>query len=209
MKKILSLTLVAIMLLSTLMLTSCDAAIKLVQLYILSSYDTQLFEIRYTVTEEEWNAAINLENYSTEYVTNITGEEVCTFYKFTKDGYRLKSDDKEKFYIFQEGTCYLLEKHGEEYVASEAGYAKDHNVLAFWLHNLSLSDFTYDESSHAYVLTQIGSGYEIKLVVKFEDGVIISMYTTLADETGVMFQNYGIYSVGKTTIDFPPYTMGE
>lgn len=206
MKKLLSLALVAVMLCTTLMLTSCEAVMKLVQLYYIMDMESN---IRYTVTEEEWNAAINLENYSTEYVTNITGEEVRTLYKFTKDGYRLNSDDKEEFYIFQEDTCYLLEKHGEEYVASEAGYAKDHNVLAFWLHNLSLSDFTFDESIHAYVLTEISSGYEIKLLVEFENGVIVSMYTTLADETGVMFQDYLIYSVGTTTIDFPQYTMGE
>ena len=70
-------------------------------------------------------------------------------------------------------------------------------------------DFTFDESIHAYVLTEISSGYEIKLLVEFENGVIVSMYTTLADETGVMFQDYLIYSVGTTTIDFPSYTMGE
>ena len=98
MKKLLSLALVAVMLCTTLMLTSCEAVMKLVQMYYIMDMESN---IRYTVTEEEWNAAINLENYSTEYVTNITGEEVRTLYKFTKDGYRLNSDDKEEFYIFQ------------------------------------------------------------------------------------------------------------
>lgn len=206
MKKLLSLILVAVMLLSTLMLTSCNAVMKLVQLYHIMGMESN---IRYTVTEEEWNATINLENYTTTCISNITGEEVSTYYEFTKDGYRLNSDEEEKFYVFKEDTCYLLKQSGEELVASWVGYSKTYKILPFWLSDLSLNDFTYDESKHAYVLTEVSNGFESKIEIRFENGVIFDMNLTIGDESEMMFQNYVFYSVGTTTVDFPQYTMDE
>ena len=206
MKKLLSLTLVAVMLCTTLMLTSCEAVMKLAQLYYIMDMESN---IRYTVTEEEWNDTINLENYTTTCITNITGKEVSTYYKFTKDGCHLNSDEEEKFYVFKEDACYFLKQSGEELVASWVGYAKTYKILPFWLSDLSLNDFTYNESKHAYVLTEVSNGFESNIEIRFENGVIFDMNITIADESETIFQNYTFYSVGTTTVEFPQYTMGE
>ena len=66
MRKILSLVLVAIMLLSTLVLTSCDTE-TIMQMIESIMQDQGLVapkEVRYTITEEEWNAVMDATNFT-------------------------------------------------------------------------------------------------------------------------------------------------
>ena len=136
MKKFLSLTLVAMMLLTTFMLTSCDAVMELIQQYIPGAKS----EVRYTVPEAEWNAAFKMENYT---VTSKNEDGKDSVYKFSKDGYISDTEFGNRTYAFKDGKCYLLEKSGNEWVAdprSESD-ARTHTPL-YLFDGLSFSGFT-------------------------------------------------------------------
>lgn len=201
MKKFLSITIVAVMLLSTLMLTSCDAVMEMLQQYIPGLAP----EVRYTVTEAEWNAAANMENYTVKGLSDLSSGT----YKFTKDGYYSNSDGQEKFYAFEGDTCYLLEKGANGMVATWAGSPKTHSIVKFWLSNLSLSELTYDEAKHAYVLSEEGEMLDVavkmELEVRFENGVLVNITIKINDN----ILDYAISDIGTTVVDIPEYTKEE
>ena len=207
MKKILSLTLVAVMLCTTLMLTSCDAVMEMLQQYI-PGLDSG---VRYTVTEAEWMAAINMENYTVVENSNVSLDgETTTLYKYTKDGYYSKSGSKEKFYAFEGDECYLLEKGENGMVGTYAGSAKINRLPTFWISGASLSEFTYDEANHAYVFSEemeIMEGFTKKVAfeVRFENGVLVNLTVAIGDN----FSKYTISDIGTTVVDIPKYTLGE
>lgn len=207
MKKILSLTLVAVMLCTTLMLTSCDAVMEMLKQYI-PGLDSG---VRYTVTEAEWMAAINMENYTVVENSNVSLDgETTTLYKYTKDGYYLKAGSKEKFYAFEGDECYLLEKGENGMVGKYAGSEKINRLPMFWISDASLSAFTYDEANHAYVFSEemeIMEGFTKKVAfeVRFENGVLVNLTVAIGDN----FSTYTISDVGTTVVDIPKYTIGE
>ena len=199
MKKILSLTLVAMMLLSTLMLTSCDAVMELLQQYISGLVP----EVRYTVTEEEWNAAVKMENYT---VTSKNEDGTVDVYKFSKDGYISDTEYGKRTYVFKDGNAYYLNQVGDSWVADSFGIdARTHTPLML-LDGLSFSNFTYDEARQAYVYAVEGEG---ELVVAFENGDMVKLAMIMAlGEKSLTFE-YVISDVGTTVVDIPQYTMGE
>lgn len=207
MKKFLSLTLVAMMLLTTLMLTSCDAVMEMLKQYI-PGLDSG---VRYTVTEAEWMAAINMKNYTVVENSNVSLDgETTTLYKYTKDGYYSKAGSKEKFYAFEGDECYLLEEGENGMVGIYAGSAEINRIPTFWISDASLSDFTYDEANHAYVFSEemeIMEGFTKKVAfeVRFENGVLVNFTVAIGDN----FSTYTISDVGTTVVDIPKYTMGE
>ena len=63
MKKLISFALVVVMLLSTLVLSSCDEALKILNDYLDSQNNVQK-EIRNTVTDEEWADILQSNNFT-------------------------------------------------------------------------------------------------------------------------------------------------
>lgn len=209
MKKFLSLTLVAMMLLTTLMLTSCDAVMEMLKQYI-PGLDSG---VRYTVTEAEWNAAFKMENYTAESKITSDGETSISTYKFTKDGYYLKSDYVETFYVFKGETCYLLEEGANGMVATWAGSVESHNIIKQLISGEEFSDFKYDESKKAYVLEENESMGEQTIYgtmeLRFENGVLVNVTITLTMGSNKLVMENAISNVGTTVVDIPKYTMGE
>ena len=198
MKKFLSLTLVAIMLLSTLMLTSCDAVMELLQQYISGLVP----EVRYTVTEDEWNAAVKMENYT---VTSKNEDGTVDVYKFSKDGYISDTEYGKKTYVFKDGNAYYLQQVGDSWVADSFGIdARTHTPLML-LDNVSFANFTYNEARKVYVYTEDFATLE----VYFENGVMVKFAMIMdAGEKTLTFE-YVISDVGTTVVDIPKYTMPD
>ena len=198
MKKILSLTLVAMMLLSTLMLTSCDAVMELLQQYI-PGLDSG---VRYTVTEEEWNAAIKMENYT---VTSKNEDGTVDVYKFSKDGYISDTEYGKRTYVFKDGNAYYLNQVGDSWVADSFGIdARTHTPLML-LDGVSFANLTYNEASKAYTYTEDFATLE----VYFENGVMVKFAMIMdAGEKTLTFE-YVISDVGTTVVNIPKYTMPD
>ena len=202
MKKFLSLTLVAMMLLSTLMLTSCDAVMEMLKQYI-PGLDSG---VRYTVTEAEWNAAFKMENYT---VTSKNEDGTDSVYKFTKEGYISDTEFGNRTYAFKDGKCYLLEKSGNEWVADPRSESDARTHTPLYLFDglsLSFSDFTYDEARKAYVC---GEESEAEVVMAFENGVMVKLAMTFIFGEKSITMEYVISDVGTTVVNIPKYRMGE
>ena len=199
MKKLLSLMLVAMMLLATLMLTSCDAVMELLQQYITGLVP----EVRYTVTEAEWNAAVKMENYT---VTSKNEDGTVDVYKFSKDGYISDTEYGKRIYVFKDGNAYYLNQVGDEWVPDSFGMdARTHTPLML-LDGLSFSDFTYDEARKAYVC---GEESEVEVVMAFENGVMVKLAMTFIFGEKWITMEYVISDVGTTVVNIPKYTMPD
>ena len=198
MKKILSLTLVAMMLLSTLMLTSCDAVMELLQQYISGLVP----EVRYTVTEDEWNAAVKMENYT---VTSKNEDGTVDVYKFSKDGYISDTEYGKRTYVFKDGNAYYLNQVGDSWVADSFGIdARTHTPLML-LDGVSFANLTYNEASKVYVCAEDFATLE----VYFENGVMVKFAMIMdAGEKTLTFE-YVISDVGTTVVNIPKYTMPD
>lgn len=116
MKKILSLVLVAIMLLSTLVLTSCDeSTMQMVQSILEENGLVAPKEVRTTVTEEEWNAVLKATNFTIIDTLTIEGENIKRTVKKTDLGIEITYADQLVYHIMVEGKNHMILQHNGEW----------------------------------------------------------------------------------------------
>ena len=216
MKKILSLTLVAAMLLSTLLLTSCNIE------DLLSNFGFEGFETmwsyttpaettpeettpaeppRYTITQEEWVAAINSCNFT---ITITTTDSAIreTVYLITEDAMEAKLDGVSEMYYTKVGeqfyTLYQPEEGGA-WIATEGG--PEGSVSIGYFVGISEDYFAeylkYNEASKSYIYEEDDG----KVEFSFENGKLVKM--TLVEES----YSYVVENAGTTTVTLPEYTI--
>ncbi|MBR2381810.1 MAG: hypothetical protein IKA84_04900 [Clostridia bacterium] len=210
MKKLLSLTLVALVLLSS--LVSCD--METAKGYLVNfleqfttTAETQK-EIRTTITEEEWNATFKSTNFT---ITVTAGDE----------GGRIAVTDSAIIYEVNTGeiSMGIFVDVANECLLSEtkAGW------LAYYMEGLSaelgemggitlemiglspdessFAELVYNEETKAYTISYEGSSGEFF----FEDGLLSK--GTISVGEGEYAQTYEIANVGTTVIEIPEYTI--
>ena len=210
MKKLLSLTLVALVLLTS--LVSCDMeTAKGYLINFLEQFTTTTEtqeEFRTTITEEEWNATFQSANFT---ITVTAGDE----------GGRITVTDSAIIYEVNTGeiSMGILVDVANECLLSEtkAGW------LAYYMEGLSaglgesgsitlgmigispdedsFAKLVYNEETESYTLNEDGVNAEFF----FEDG-LLSKGTISAGE-GDYAQSYEITNVGTTVIEIPEYTI--
>ena len=159
-------------------------------------------EVRYTVTEEEWDSWVAYPNYTIEqYSDNYHLVHKYTEYAFTVgDRIIVIVGDKE----------YQLEETDDGYVAFDCTSYYNHDGLLAG--GYVYDEFTYDAEVCAYVLDvmeDMGARWE----VKFENGIPVSIiYTEVkvvdgVEKTTVVTSLYT--NVGTTVIDVPEYVIEE
>ena len=203
MKKLLALTLTTILLITSLMLTSCDAAVDIVEQYVpeLKEYLPE-FILRHTVTEEEWNQNAKLENFSGKIVLTFDDESIEMLFKCTKNAYMLD----ESYYVTVNDSNYYLEETESGWVAYPGGF-QGINVLT----DTDFNDFKYDESKKAYVNKDFEEGKN-EVIYKFENGVLVyaKSVALLSEESeNALTIEIIITDVGTTVIKLPEYTFAE
>ena len=157
-------------------------------------------EIRYTVTEDEWNAWTTYKNYTIEQFN----DSYSLVHKYTP--YALE---------FESGTIILYEGY-KQYclIETEDGFlARDYTWLDFSHEGLLgggyvYDEFVYDEEICAYVLDVMeeeGARWE----VRFENGVpksVIYKEATLEGSVETVAVTTSLYTnVGTTVIDIPEF----
>ena len=187
MKKLLSLTLVVLMLLSTFMLTSCDAALEMLRDYL--NAQTTPKEIRHTITQEEWVAVLNSTNFTLK--TNVN-----TVMK-TDTEIKVFTDDNVAYYILKDGIAYQGLQYHDEWVYTEikddgSFSAKLIDILIGWEEWDFFEMFTYNEESQSYVYEENG----IKAEFYFENGKLVR---------GNMGETIVINNVGLTVVETPKF----
>ena len=219
MKKILSLTLVAVMLLSTMLLTSCNIA------DLLGSFGSQDLTTtpaettpaettpeettpaeppRYTITQEEWVAAINSSNFT---FTGIVGNEEDgqeIVYVVTEDSAEIKLDGTLAMYYIQlNNKFYTISKLDET-----TGWVAVETEMGRWItvcdvigvdENVFVEYLKYNEASKSYVYEEDGNKAEFY----FENGKLIKGTITNTE----LSSSITIENAGTTTVTLPEYTV--
>ena len=158
-------------------------------------------EVRYTVTEEEWNAWTTYPNYT---IDQYYGDQRI-INKYTE--YALQFQDGT-IILFIDDRQYTLEETEDGYAAYDCtGLDYSHNGLLSG--GYVYDEFTYNEELGVYVLDLIE---EMGMIwkVRFENGVPVSIIYNEYTDGEVSFVISSTYTnVGTTVIDIPEYEIKE
>ena len=217
MRKTVSLALALVMLFTTVALTSCDALLDSLGTggntggntgensgeNSGGSDDTGTppKEVRYTVTEEEWNNMWSYRNFTYETGYEDDGLHVQ---KYLVTDTAVKVVSSQSLYapmlVLKDGKCYNVGKMGDEYVGIEA----DSDFSAYNLGGITsfgeiivYDKFKYDEATKSYV----GVIEDTNVTLSFKDGVLFEFY---AADDGAHIK---ICDVGTTEVEVPDFKV--
>lgn len=211
MKKILSLTLVAIMLLSTLALTSCNEVFEKVGGFVGGVVDKIIPdkepEYRTTITEFEWHQVAFIDNFTLEAKSDYQNITLVV------DGDLLKADveaseEAEIHMIVDMKNYCLITKTGAGWLAYKADVEMGMSVKPTlgeigYLPEIEFSELEYSEEKGAYIYTDDMEVSEFY----FRDGTLyeanIYDYTTEAEITA----RAQIKNVGSSVVEKVEYTV--
>ena len=155
---------------------------------------------KYTVTEAEWKALAEINNFTVEYYENDT---LIVTEKYTEDTIQYG----ESYIIFEEDKQYFVSQYKDYGLV-----ATDCTYLGYELGKLFVeyeySDFEYDKESKTYVnsVPCKDGGFDS---IKFENGLPVSATCTYIDEstTPATVDTYvSLYKdIRKTTITVPDF----
>ena len=156
-------------------------------------------EIRYTVTPEEWDAAVVENNFTVE---RIEGGETVTIQKYTD--YALDVDGS--VFMFIDDKIYELVEEEDGWFAYDCTYLEF--SPSFLLDGCDMADFEYDEIEQAYFY-KYWEDYGYTIALRFENGLPVSMtLVDIEDESNVIIRLFT--NVGTTVIEIPEdYTIVE
>ncbi len=208
MKKLLSLTLIVLMLFSTLALTSCEDILGVIEgVFGKTTTTTTKKEepkVRTTITEEEWNNAWSIKNYELSVNTDEISVYISSTSDFAKVKYGMSGYATEMVYDFKEGVMLFNSSVGYLGVKDEDIQNGMNDIslegLGFF-DRMPFSELTYDEAKKAYVCEEGITHYEFH----FEDGdmVYAKMEPTDPNDKGLV----EIKNIGTTVIEVGEYTI--
>ena len=203
MKRILSFLLIAIMLFSMFLLTSCDP------IGYVESFVNKVFGVdRYTVTEDEWNNAFNISNYTAILLSDEHKVITSLDYPYMKyEMFNLKDTEQSALvYIvdLKTGDIYYNED-GEWIVVNEKSYIVDESRASLRedlrIDEINFNDLEYDDETKSYTYNKL---MEADLVFKFENGVLVSIEMFMKaglDNTKQIATNFGTTVVELPQVD--------
>ena len=196
MKKLIALTLLLCTL--TLMFTSCDA-VDTVRNFVNSVFGIT----RSTVTEEEWNNAFDITNYTAVTLTGDTKMIIYTDYPYVK--YEIidmdNPDDVQEMYInLQTGDLCSME-NGEWKEINENGFIVDKERVSLKTDikadEIDFEDLVYDKETKSYTYNQ---RMEADYVFKFENGTLVSIEMIM--KAGADAKQF-VFDFGTTVVEWP------
>ena len=212
MKRFLSLTLVVIMLLTTLMLTSCDPIAEAKGL-INKVLGREEKEVRYTVTADEWAKVASINDFTATMSESYDGATVNITMAVTPDAAKVVMEyhtaggnmDVEMYWDIKEG--YAIQPDGN---GNWVGYETSEDILEemginAFVSEINFSDLVYEEATKSYL-------YEDKeedtlYNFYFENGNLVRLTATSLDPEYPATAT--IDNFGKTTVTLPEYTVED
>ena len=199
MKRFLSFMLVAIMLLLTFALTSCDPVndVKSFVNKVLGKEE----ETRYTITENEWNTAFNVANYTVSMESDgysIVAELAYPYMKYAMS-VPGAGDEYNQTVFMNLSTGELYAQQDSEWVKANAGDTADESEVALKneMVDIKFADLSYDEASKAYTYKDEDTYYSFK----FENGKLVSIEMLSVDVSISARQT--VTNIGTTTVEMP------
>ena len=204
MKRFLSLTLVAIMLLSTLMLSSCDF-IDNAKGFIGGLFGNGDDEST-KITEAEWDAMFQITNFTI--YAQVEGIEMYVAVADSLVQYELTLGEYSEKYFADVSKGLVIAEYQSSWVGEENGSALTETgkvtLGAFgWLDGIEYSDLTYNQGIGAYEAKDESTFYEFR----FKDGVLVFIGMKPVDSSVNGVQK--VTNIGTTTVTLPEYTPYE
>ena len=211
MKKILLLMIVAVMLVMA--LTSCEYVDQLMNLI------PEEEGVRYTVTEEEWNNMLEMQNHTLTIIRNVksisNGETLSMDYDFQikqneTSGYEKHGASLGSYYVIEGDKSYLLQNIGGDSFRVIESTWKPVRFGVYLERDFvnSLEDLTYDEEKKAYCYHINESTTLFDYEFYFEDGKIVkAIYNFKMDNGGSVNMTINVSNIGTTVIDVPEFTV--
>lgn len=216
MKRFLSLTLVAIMLLSTLMLTSCDALNQAKDFVhgLLGISEEEKEEVITTITEDEWVKAYSLNNFTITMSQEYDGYGMDMSMAVTADAAKVSMKyvtaggnmDVEAYFDIKEG--YEITPDGQgKWIGSKTSSSIVVDIVGLeeFLSEISFSDLVYEEDSKSYVYDDTED--ETIYTFYFENGSIIRIIATSTDPEYPA--SLTVENIGTTIVTLPEYTKED
>ena len=206
MKRILSLTLVAVIVLTTMSLTSCEVVRGFVDGFINEVTKPQPKpEARATITEEEWLKIYDISNFTLEMNTN-PGKYII---EVSEDFLRLERSDGADYHVnmaYDLKNGYLLSETAVGWLAYEGlGEAPSEDELKIFemgfLDKVEFSALTYNEETKIYTYQSEDAIYDFR----FADGVLCSIDARGVDPEDTTYVK--ISNVGTTVVEISEYTV--
>lgn len=204
MKRIISIILVAIMLVSALALTSCEGLFTKEQeqpeQIPTPTPEAQPTPPRTTVTKTEWDANFQAINFTID----VTQQDESAVLKQTDTVAYMQSDEEGGvYYLIKGGKTYCVSLEGGKWEAVETDEWEP-MALVMWSMNADIpyESFTYDEAAGAYVYTV----EHATATVRFEDGVVKSLVISYGDNHD-MTREFVFSNIGTTTVEVPSYEV--
>ena len=167
-------------------------------------YATELVfddEVRYTVTEEEWNYWTTCKNYTIEQYYG----DIHLIHKYTEEALMLHDGD---IILFIGDKQYSLNETEDGYIAQDCTGLEITNA-GLLSGGYVYDEFTYDEELGAYVL-EVTEDVRMRWEVRFENGVPVSIIYKKYDGDIETVVSRSLYTnVGTTVIDIPDYVFEE
>ena len=208
MKRFLSLALVAIMLLSTLMLASCDLLDQAKDFVhgVFGIEDGEQSRVRTTITREEWVALSNATNYTCRIYSSAmeiavwAGDDaIRIYYSYDYGEYPVTS---VSIYEYATGITLIETATGwvgyEKMETVEPGDYPLNLVIPFT--EKMYDELVYDESDKSYSWNL--SGETIKFY--FKDGELVDTKVISSDSSDLGIE---IKNIGTTVVEVPEYTI--
>lgn len=200
MKKILSLTLVAVMLLTTLMLSSCEFMDTVMD--FVNDIMGKEEEVRTTITEEEWLNTLEITNFTI--TMEAAGADVLMAFDDSLIEYNV-SQGKEGYHIFmdlEKGVIVAEEESKWIGVKTEVTDEKSITLGTLGLlEDINYADLVYEEANKTYIAKSTSTIFSFT----FENGVLVSAELLPVDveEDGIGY----ITAIGTTVVEIPEYEM--
>lgn len=197
MKRILLLTLVLITLLSVFSLVSCDAP-------------EENKEMRYTITQEEWDANMNAINFTVLCEVESSNGQSSTHYVYNTENarevaYLYKDADEYSEWQVREGDKkYILYEYEGKIIVEKSTWTELNLSSFVILGRVEFDDLVYDENSKNYVYEKEGDVYT-KITIHFENGVIKTVDTFMSNEYEQLVERYTISNIGTTVVEVPEF----
>ena len=162
---------------------------------------TDSIQLKTTVTEAEWNAALAISNFTiTGFVTERDRQESLTM-KMTDSLIYTENDGNEQYIAKKDDGWHIT--NGIAFGAVINGVSASVEFAMRSFHMPEYASFTYDEEARAYVFVKADSASGFyKFSVYFENGVIVKIDGEENAEDGIthsfVFSNYG-----TTVVDIP------
>ena len=208
MRKLLSLLLVAVMLLSTLVLTSCDF-MNTVEGFINDILGKEE-EIRYTITEEEWNEMLKISNYTFKAETqgiSIVIASAGSLLRYETDypeipeySQAIAVDFANKVLItrYPDGTW-----TGQNFDESLTEITEVTLDTIGYFEDVVYADLVYEEATKSYTYKDETTIYSFK----FENGVLVLGEMLPVDTT--IDAQMTISDIGTTKVEIPEYQLAQ